>query len=114
MDLFHFGRYFRGSLVASLTLTSHRQCQLAALPIFFTHVNAPSKTYFEIRLTLLVKWTAPWLRGIGLFFFFLNIILFIMNCILICTRFHLRPGSFVNSFTDQMESLFISASVSLP
>jgi hypothetical protein len=76
--------------------------------------NAPLKTSFIIRLTLLVKWTAPWLRGIGLFFFFLNIILFIMNCILICTRFHLRPGSFVNSFTDQMESLFISASVSLP
>ncbi|RFN50864.1 malic acid transport protein [Fusarium flagelliforme] len=42
-----------------------------------------------------LKWTAPWLRGIGLFFFFLNIILFIMNCILIY----------------QMESLFISASV---
>ncbi|KAL6913410.1 hypothetical protein FSHL1_011086 [Fusarium sambucinum] len=58
-----------------------------------------------------LKWTAPWLRGIGLFFFFLNIILFIMNCVLICTRFYLRPGSFMNSFTDQIESLFISASL---
>jgi tellurite resistance protein TehA-like permease len=61
-----------------------------------------------------LKWTAPWLRGIGLFFFFLNIVLFIMNCVLICTRFHLRPGSFINSFTDQIESLFISASVGIP
>ncbi|KLP11643.1 putative C4-dicarboxylate transport protein mae1 [Fusarium fujikuroi] len=58
-----------------------------------------------------LKWEASWLRGIGLFFFFLNIVLFAMNCILICTRFHLRPGSFVNSFTDQVESLFISASL---
>ncbi|KAF5976173.1 Malic acid transport [Fusarium coicis] len=30
-----------------------------------------------------LKWEAPWLRGIGLFFFFLNIVLFAMNCILI-------------------------------
>ncbi|RGP80830.1 malic acid transport [Fusarium longipes] len=42
-----------------------------------------------------LKWTAPWLRGVGLFFFFFNIILFVMNCVLIY----------------QMESLFISASV---
>ncbi|KAM0553853.1 hypothetical protein ACHAPJ_007199 [Fusarium lateritium] len=46
-----------------------------------------------------------------LFFFFLNLVLFLTNCILICMRFHLRPGSFVHSFTDQMESLFIPASV---
>ncbi|EYB30189.1 hypothetical protein FG05_12700 [Fusarium graminearum] len=31
-----------------------------------------------------LKWTDPWLHGIGLFFFFLNIVLFIMNCVLIC------------------------------
>uniref|UniRef100_A0A098DY75 Malic acid transport protein n=2 Tax=Gibberella zeae (strain ATCC MYA-4620 / CBS 123657 / FGSC 9075 / NRRL 31084 / PH-1) TaxID=229533 RepID=A0A098DY75_GIBZE len=61
-----------------------------------------------------LKWTDPWLHGIGLFFFFLNIVLFIMNCVLICTRFHLRPGSFIHSFTDQIESLFISASVGFP
>ncbi|KAF5000003.1 hypothetical protein FGRMN_2084 [Fusarium graminum] len=58
-----------------------------------------------------LKWESPWIHGIGLFFFMLNLVLFLTNCILICTRFHLRPGSFVNSFTDQVESLFISASV---
>ncbi|KAI7766001.1 hypothetical protein LZL87_001114 [Fusarium oxysporum] len=45
-----------------------------------------------------LKWEAPWLHGIGLFFFFLNIVLFAMNCILIY----------------QVESLFISASVGPP
>ncbi|CAJ0551778.1 Ff.00g057570.m01.CDS01 [Fusarium sp. VM40] len=58
-----------------------------------------------------LKWEAPWIRGIGLFFFMLNLTLFLINLVLICTRFHLRPGSFVNSFTDQVESLFISASL---
>ncbi|KAF5604580.1 Malic acid transport [Fusarium pseudocircinatum] len=38
-----------------------------------------------------LKWEAPWLRGIGLFFYFLNIVLFAMNY--------------------QVESLFISASL---
>lgn len=32
-----------------------------------------------------------------------------MNCILITLRFRWRPGSFLASFTDQIESLFISA-----
>ncbi|KAL4723272.1 hypothetical protein ACLX1H_009762 [Fusarium chlamydosporum] len=52
-------------------------------------------TFFTLTMSTGVKWTSPWLRGIGLFFFFLNLILFIMNCVLIY----------------QMESLFISASV---
>jgi len=34
-----------------------------------------------------------------------------MNCILITLRFHYRPGSLTNSFTDQFESLFIPAVV---
>ncbi|KAF5658358.1 malic acid transport [Fusarium heterosporum] len=68
-------------------------------------------TYFTMTMSTGVRWESPWIRGIGLFFFMLNLVLFLTNCILICTRFHLRPGSFVNSFTDQVESLFISASV---
>ncbi|KAK0747582.1 voltage-dependent anion channel-domain-containing protein [Apiosordaria backusii] len=56
-----------------------------------------------------IPYESRWLTGIGLFFYFLNICLFIMNCVLITLRFHWRPGSFVESFTDQMESLFISA-----
>ncbi|KAK4667338.1 hypothetical protein QC763_308350 [Podospora pseudopauciseta] len=56
-----------------------------------------------------IPYESRWLTGIGLAFYFLNICLFIMNCVLISLRFHWRPGSFVESFTDQMESLFISS-----
>ncbi|RSM09948.1 hypothetical protein CDV31_007465 [Fusarium ambrosium] len=58
-----------------------------------------------------LKWDTPWIRGIGLFFFILNLILFVTNLILLSIRFHIRPGSFTHSFTDQVESLFIPASV---
>ncbi|KAI5466938.1 voltage-dependent anion channel [Mariannaea sp. PMI_226] len=54
-----------------------------------------------------IHWHASWIRGIGLFFFLLNITLFIINCILLVIRFRLNPGSFIRSFTDQVESLFI-------
>ncbi|KAH6891154.1 voltage-dependent anion channel-domain-containing protein [Thelonectria olida] len=54
-----------------------------------------------------LKWHTSWIRGIGLFFFLLNIILFIANCVLLYMRFRLRPGTFIRSFTDQVESLFI-------
>lgn len=59
-----------------------------------------------------VPYKSQWLTGIGLAFFFLNICLFITNCVCISLRFYWRPGSFVESFTDQFESLFISAIVS--
>lgn len=45
-------------------------------------------------------------------FALLNMALFVMNCVLIAIRFRLRPGSFIGSFTDQVESLFINAFVS--
>ncbi|KAI1135867.1 voltage-dependent anion channel-domain-containing protein [Hypoxylon sp. FL0543] len=59
-------------------------------------------------------WTpyrADWLWYIGLVFFLFNICLFIMNCVLITMRFVMVPGSFMHSFLDQMESLFIPAVV---
>ncbi|KAK4189957.1 putative transporter [Podospora australis] len=56
-----------------------------------------------------IPYNSDWLSGIGLAFFFLNICLFITNCVLISLRFHWRPGSFVDSFTEQFESLFISS-----
>lgn len=46
-------------------------------------------------------------------FFFFNICLFITNTCLLVARFRLRPGSFRNSFIDQVESLFVPAFVSL-
>jgi len=55
---------------------------------------------------------SPWVTGIGLAFFFFNLCLFAMNTVLLSLRFYLRPQSFLTSFTDQFESLFISASVS--
>ncbi|KAL1837650.1 hypothetical protein VTJ49DRAFT_3549 [Mycothermus thermophilus] len=50
-----------------------------------------------------------WLVSIGLVFFFLNLVLFVANCVLITLRFIFRPGSLVQSFYDQVESLFISS-----
>ncbi|KAJ4306943.1 hypothetical protein N0V88_000316 [Collariella sp. IMI 366227] len=61
-----------------------------------------------------VPYRSQWLTGIGLAFFFLNLCLFAMNCVLISLRFYWRPGSLVNSFTDQFESLFISAIYGIP
>lgn len=60
-----------------------------------------------------VKWKYPWIHGIGVFFVLLNAVLFIGNCVLLSIRFRLRPGTFTRSFTDQFESLFIPAFVSL-
>ncbi|XXG96293.1 Protein phosphatase 2C 6 [Hypoxylon texense] len=57
-------------------------------------------------------WTpyrAEWLWYIGLIFFLFNLCLFFMNCVLITMRFVMVPGSFMSSFLDQMESLFIPA-----
>ncbi|KAK4241041.1 malic acid transport protein [Achaetomium macrosporum] len=56
-----------------------------------------------------IPYESQWLTGIGLAFFFLNLCLFVVNCVCISLRFYWRPGSLVESFTDQMESLFISA-----
>ncbi|KAL6400587.1 malic acid transport protein [Ilyonectria robusta] len=60
-----------------------------------------------------LKWKYPWIHGIGVFFVLLNVVLFIGNCVLLSIRFRLRPGTFTRSFTDQFESLFIPAFVSL-
>ncbi|KAF4984669.1 hypothetical protein FZEAL_185 [Fusarium zealandicum] len=70
-------------------------------------------TYFTMTMSTggVVKYDATWIYGIGVFFVLLNILLFLLNCVLICIRFRLRPGSFTNSFTDQAESLFIPAFV---
>ncbi|KAI2610741.1 voltage-dependent anion channel [Hypoxylon fragiforme] len=59
-------------------------------------------------------WTpyrSNWIWCIGLFFFIFNLCLFVMNCVLITMRFIMVPGSFMHSFLDQVESLFIPAVV---
>lgn len=50
-----------------------------------------------------------WITIVGTCFCLLNMALFVMNCILLSCRFYMRPGTFMNSFTDQVESLFIPA-----
>ncbi|KAK0652182.1 voltage-dependent anion channel-domain-containing protein [Cercophora newfieldiana] len=57
-----------------------------------------------------LPYRSHWLTGIGLAFFFFNLCLFAINTILILMRFRLRPGSFLNSFTDQFEiaTIFIT------
>ncbi|KAI0853822.1 voltage-dependent anion channel-domain-containing protein [Daldinia vernicosa] len=59
-------------------------------------------------------WTpyrTDWLWYIGLVFFLFNICLFVMNCVLITMRFIMVPRSFLRSFLDQVESLFIPSVV---
>ncbi|KAK3315028.1 voltage-dependent anion channel-domain-containing protein [Apodospora peruviana] len=63
------------------------------------------------NLLFSIPYRSGWLNGVGLAFFFLNIFLFFMNCVLITLRFRWRPGSLLHSFTDQFESLFIPAFV---
>ena len=59
-----------------------------------------------------VPWQPAGLIGVGTMFFIFNLCLFVLNCVLISMRFYLRPGSFVQSFTDQLESLFVPSFVS--
>ncbi|KAK2018940.1 C4-dicarboxylate transporter/malic acid transporter [Colletotrichum eremochloae] len=58
-----------------------------------------------------LPYQAAWLNGVATAFFLLNLILFIMNCVLAGLRFTFRPGSLKHSFADQTESLFIPSSV---
>lgn len=60
----------------------------------------------------LVPFQAHWLYVIGVIFFIFNMCLFATISILLFMRFRIRPGSFIHSFTDQFEALFIPAAVS--
>lgn len=94
---------------AHLTFTDNgyrRHCKCTSRP----HVALPRQAFRRSHST--VPYRAGWITGIGLFFFLLNIVLFLVNCVGISMRFYLRPGSFINSFTDQVESLFIPSFVS--
>jgi voltage-gated anion channel len=88
---------------------NRRPCECAA---FMFVLATPSDC--QTNLTFAVSYRGPWLDGVGVAIFLFNICLFIMNCVLISIRFHLRPGSFMNAFTDQTESLFIPSFVSKP
>ncbi|KAK1772394.1 voltage-dependent anion channel-domain-containing protein [Phialemonium atrogriseum] len=56
-----------------------------------------------------IPFRSRWLTILGLIFFLLNICLFLTNCVLITLRFCWQSGSFITSFTDQVESLFVPA-----
>ncbi|KAK1776731.1 voltage-dependent anion channel-domain-containing protein [Copromyces sp. CBS 386.78] len=56
-----------------------------------------------------IPYRSQWLTGVGLFFFFLNLVLFTINCICITLRFLWSAGSFLHSLNDQTESLFVSS-----
>ncbi|KAJ2895501.1 hypothetical protein MKZ38_006404 [Zalerion maritima] len=58
-----------------------------------------------------IPYRSEWLRVSGVCFYLFNLLLFITNCVLITMRFWMRKGSFVGSFTDQVESLFIPSFV---
>ncbi|ROV97704.1 hypothetical protein VMCG_07365 [Cytospora schulzeri] len=58
-----------------------------------------------------IPFQAQWLYVIGVIFFIFNMCLFATISILLLMRFRLRPGSFIHSFTDQFEALFIPASL---
>ncbi|KAL7623659.1 hypothetical protein AAE478_005211 [Parahypoxylon ruwenzoriense] len=69
------------------------------------------RRYLTTANAVWTSYHADWLWYIGLIFFLFNMCLFIMNCILITMRFAMVPGSFMHSFLDQVESLFIPAVV---
>ncbi|TGO57698.1 hypothetical protein BCON_0063g00410 [Botryotinia convoluta] len=56
-----------------------------------------------------IPYRSNWLRIVGEIVFFLNLIFFVMNCILISLRFKWNPGSFSKSFLSPSESLYIPA-----
>ena len=53
----------------------------------------------------------PGLEAIGVIFFLLNIVLFIVNTAMISLRFHCHPETFKASFLHPTERLFIPAAV---
>jgi tellurite resistance protein TehA-like permease len=61
-----------------------------------------------------VPYRSNWLDVIGIVFFLINLTLFLINCVCISIRFRIRPETFIESFTDQVESLFIPSFVSIP
>jgi tellurite resistance protein TehA-like permease len=61
--------------------------------------------------TLVVPFRFHGLYTIGLLFFFLNLVLFIFNCVMISFRFWYYPATFKASFLHPTESLFIPAFV---
>lgn len=80
-----------------------------------THIYKPQNdaTAGTADSILLAYYRAGWITTVGLCFCLLNVAFFVMNCILLSCRFYMRPGTFTRSFTDQVESLFIPAFVSL-
>jgi tellurite resistance protein TehA-like permease len=56
-----------------------------------------------------IPYRSDWLNGVGLAFFFLNIVLFIFNCTMISIRFYRDPSAFKTSLANQTESLFAPA-----
>lgn len=86
------------------------------LPMSYILVSRLPPGHSSMRYMLIgycqVPFRSDWLYYIGLVFFLFNICLFLMNCILISMRFSMVPGSFIHSFHDQTESLFIPAVVS--
>ncbi|KAK2001281.1 C4-dicarboxylate transporter/malic acid transporter [Colletotrichum falcatum] len=74
---------------------------------FTMESNPDSATGGMANVIHSLSYKAAWLNGVATAFFLLNLVLFIMNCVLAGLRFRFRPGSLKHSFADQTESLFI-------
>lgn len=61
--------------------------------------------------TLLVPFRFPGLEAIGIIFFLLNLVLFILNIALISLRFYCHPETFRASFMHPTERLFVPSAV---
>ena len=105
-----------GNVGPRLTIANHpRPWQreawpMCSMPVCTVHTLLAQRQILRSP-PVAVFYNPAWVTAIGTFFFILNIVLFLLNCTLLSWRFIIRPGSFLNSFTDQVESLFIPAFV---
>ena len=89
-----------------------RYGQRAAFPLVANDIPFRNGDSQDSHVSHPVEYSPTWIRGIGIFFCLLNIVLFLTNCICLSARFYLRPGSLRLSFIDEVEALFIPAFVS--
>lgn len=79
--------------------------------MFSTMVNAGQFSQLESSSRSSVPFRFAGLEAIGIIFFLLNLVLFLINVAMISLRFYCHPETFVASFMHPTERLFVPAAV---